>query len=215
MQRDALPAAIDDFDWDIDDESTRRDGTQPGEILETRPAAGEILREGDTLTVVVSEGATLVDVPAGLVGMPGDEAAAALEAAGFVPELIEQQSTDVDEGLVIGFADGDPGGRAPNGSTIRLTVSSGEEFEMPDVTGRPYADAVATALRRRARRAGRRGGRRRRRARHGASAPIPSPATTSSRATRSRSSWRTARSRSPSCGGTASTRPPRSSRSGA
>ena len=144
MQRDALPAAIDDFDWDIDDESTRRDGTQPGEILETRPAAGEMLREGDTLTVVVSEGATLADVPAGLVGMPGDEAAAALEAAGFVPELIEQQSTDVDEGLVIGFADGDPGGRAPNGSTIRLTVSSGEEFEMPDVTGQPYADAVAS-----------------------------------------------------------------------
>ncbi len=144
MQRDALPAAIDDFHWDIDDETVRRDGTQPGQILETRPAAGEMLREGDTLTVVVSEGATLVDVPAGLEGMGGDEAAAALTEAGFVAELVEQPSTEVDEGLVIGFADGDPGDRAPRGSTIRLAVSSGEEFEMPNVTGQPYAEAVAT-----------------------------------------------------------------------
>jgi len=144
MQRDALPSAIDEFGWDIRDETTRRDGTQPGEILETRPAAGEMLREGDTLTVVVSEGATLVDVPDGLEGMAGDDAAAALEAAGFVPELVERSSAEVDEGLVIGFADSDPGDQAPRGSTIRLAVSSGEEFPMPDVTGQPYAEAVTT-----------------------------------------------------------------------
>jgi serine/threonine-protein kinase len=144
MQRDALPLAIDDFGWDIRDETTRRDGTQPGEILETNPAAGEMLREGDTLTVVVSEGPTLVDVPDGLAGMTGEDAAAALEDAGFVPELVERPNPDVPEGVVIGFVDGDPGVQAPNGSTIRLSVSSGDEFEMPDVTGQPYADAVAS-----------------------------------------------------------------------
>ena len=144
MQREALPAAIDDFDWEIRDETTRRDGTQPGQILETRPAAGEMLREGDTLTVLVSEGATLVDVPSGLEDMTGEDAAAALEAAGFVPELVEQPSEDVDAGLVIGFADGDPGDQAPKGSTIRLAVSSGDEFAMPDLRGQPHADAVAT-----------------------------------------------------------------------
>jgi eukaryotic-like serine/threonine-protein kinase len=144
MQRDALPAAIDEFNWEIRDETTRRDGTQPGQILETRPAAGEMLREGDTLTVVVSEGATLVDVPSGLAGMSGEDAAAALEAAGFVPQLVEQPSEDVPDGVVIGFADGDPGDQLPRGSTIRLAVSSGEEFPMPDLRGRPYAEAVAT-----------------------------------------------------------------------
>ena len=46
MQRDALPTAIDEFHWDISDETVRRDGTQPGQILETHPAAGEMLREG-------------------------------------------------------------------------------------------------------------------------------------------------------------------------
>ena len=64
-------------------------------------------------------------------------------AAGFVAELVAQPSEDVDEGLVIGFADGDPGDQAPKGSTIRLVVSSGDEFEMPDLRGQPYADAVA------------------------------------------------------------------------
>jgi eukaryotic-like serine/threonine-protein kinase len=144
MQRDALPAAIDEFNWEIRDRTTRRDGTQPGQILETQPAAGEMLREGDTLTVLVSEGATLVDVPPDLTGMTGEDAAAALEAAGFVPELIEQPSEDVEEGQVIGFADGDPGDQAPRGSTIRLAVSSGDEFALPDLRGQPYADAVAT-----------------------------------------------------------------------
>jgi eukaryotic-like serine/threonine-protein kinase len=144
MQRDALPAAIDDFDWEIRDETTRRDGTQPGQILETEPAAGEMLREGDTLRVLVSEGATLVDVPSDLAGMTGEDAAAALEAAGLVPQLVEQPSEEVDEGLVIGFADEDPGDQAPKGSTIRLAVSSGDEFAMPDLRGQPYADAVAT-----------------------------------------------------------------------
>jgi serine/threonine-protein kinase len=143
MQRDALPAAIDDFGWDIEDETTRRDGTQPGQILETDPAAGEELREGDTLTVLVSEGPTLVDLPEGLAGMTVDDATAALEAVGLGAEIVLQPSDDVPEGVVIGLAGDDPGGQAPRGSAVSLAVSSGTEFAMPDVAGQPYADAVA------------------------------------------------------------------------
>jgi serine/threonine-protein kinase len=144
MQREALPTAIDDFNWDIEDEMTRQDGTQPGQILETRPAAGEELREGDTLTVVVSEGPTLVDLPEGLAGMTADDATAALEAVGLGAEIVLQPSEDVPEGTVIGIAGDDPGDRVPKGSSVPLAVSSGDQFPMPDVTGRPYADAVAT-----------------------------------------------------------------------
>ena len=212
MQRDALPAAIDDFDWEIRDETTRRDGTQPGQILETEPAAGEMLREGDTLTVLVSEGATLVDVPSDLAGMTGEDAAAALEAAGFVPELVEQPSEEVDEGLVIGFADGDPGDRGPQGvddppgGLVRRRVRD--------------ARPAWPALRRRGRHPrGRRAGRqdrhrhrRRRRGRARSSAPTPRPARRSSPATASRWSSPRTGSRCPSCGATASRRPQRPSR---
>ena len=143
MQRDALPGVIDEFGWEISDETTRRDGTQPGQILETDPAAGEELREGDTLTVLVSQGPTLVDLPEGLAGMTADDATAALEAVGLGAEVVLQPSDDVPEGIVIGVAGDEAADQAPRGSTVPLAVSSGTEFAMPDVTGRPYAEAVA------------------------------------------------------------------------
>jgi serine/threonine-protein kinase len=130
------------FGWTIDIEEVRQDGTEPDEIVATRPEPGGRLREGETLTVVVSQGATLVPLPADLVGMTDDEAVAALEATGLVAELVPTPSDDDDEGLVIGFADGDPGAEVPKGSTIRLAVSSGDEVEIPDVEGEPYASAV-------------------------------------------------------------------------
>jgi beta-lactam-binding protein with PASTA domain/tRNA A-37 threonylcarbamoyl transferase component Bud32 len=143
MQRDALPTAIEDFHWEIQDEMTRRDGTEPGQILETRPGPGEDLREGATLHVVVSEGPTLVDVPAGLTDMTGDDAAAALEAAELRAELVDTRSAEVAEGDVIGFADGAPGAQLPKGSIVRLEVSVGNRFELPSVRGEPYSEAVA------------------------------------------------------------------------
>jgi serine/threonine-protein kinase len=143
MQRDALPTAIEDFHWEIQDEMIRRDGTEPGQILETRPGPGEDLREGATLHVVVSEGPTLVGVPAGLTDMTGDEAAAALEAAELRAELVDTRSAEVAEGDVIGYADGDPGAQLPKGSVVRLEVSVGNRFELPSVRGQPYSEAVA------------------------------------------------------------------------
>ncbi len=143
MQRHDLNGAIGDFGWEVKDEKTRQDGTVPGQILETRPGAGEQLREGDTLTVVVSEGPTLVPVPSDLVGMTEDEARQALESAGLVAALIPQPDDEVDEGIVTGFVDDvEPADELPKGSTVSLTVSSGSEFEIPDLEGTQYADAV-------------------------------------------------------------------------
>jgi eukaryotic-like serine/threonine-protein kinase len=139
---DAL-GAVADYDWTIDEELVRRDGTEAGEVLEADPAPGEELREGGTLRLVVSEGAPLVDVPPGLVGSTGDAAVAALEAAGLVAEVVPQADEDVDEGIGIGFADGEPEAQLPRGSTVRLAVSVGDELEVPDVEGWDYADAVA------------------------------------------------------------------------
>ncbi len=142
LQQSALVSEVGDFRWTIEIEELRRDGTEPGEIVETRPAGGSELREGHTLTVVVSLGATLVDVPPGLVGVSDDEAMAALEAAGLAGAVVLTPSEDVEEGIVIGFADGDPGPKAPKGSTVRLSVSAGDDVEVPDLEGRPYEDAV-------------------------------------------------------------------------
>jgi eukaryotic-like serine/threonine-protein kinase len=143
MQRQAVPAMVDDFDWTIEEELVRRPNTEPGEVVETRPAAGEDLREGSTLTLVVSEGPPLVAVPDDLVGLQFDEARAALENAGLQAEEVPQPNEDVPEGEVTGFADGEPPAELPQGDTVRLVVSSGDELEMPDLEGRDYAEAVA------------------------------------------------------------------------
>jgi eukaryotic-like serine/threonine-protein kinase len=143
MNRTDALGAVADYDWTIDEELVRRDGTEEGEVLEADPAPGEELREGGTLRLVVSEGAPLVDVPAGLVGSTQAAAVAALEAAGLVAQVVPQADEDIDEGIVIGFADGEPEAQLPRGSTVRLAVSAGDELEVPDVEGWDYGDAVA------------------------------------------------------------------------
>jgi serine/threonine-protein kinase len=143
MQRRDVEGAVRDFGWDVVFEETRQDGTQPGQVLETRPAGGESLREGSRLTVVVSQGATLVDLPEGLVGMTDEEARTALEEADLVPALIPEPSEEVDEGIVTGFVDGEPPDQVAKGSTVSLFVSSGPEFTVPELAGESYADAAA------------------------------------------------------------------------
>ena len=141
MQRADLLDEVGDLGWNIEVEEVRQDGTEAGEVISTRPEPGQKLREGETLVVVVSQGATLVDLPADLAGMTSDDASAALRAAGLAVELVPIPDDDVDEGVVIEVLD-DPGARVPRGSTVRLSVSAGDEIDVPDVEGQPYADAV-------------------------------------------------------------------------
>jgi eukaryotic-like serine/threonine-protein kinase len=142
MQRGDLLDEVGGFGWNIDVEEVRQDDTEPGEIVATRPEPGERLREGQTLTVVVSQGATLVPLPEGLLGMSPEEATDALAEAGLGVELVPEPSEDVEEGEIIGFTDGDPGAQVPKGSVVRLSVSVGDEVEVPDLEGWHYTDAV-------------------------------------------------------------------------
>jgi serine/threonine-protein kinase len=142
MQQRDVAGAVSEFGWDITYEETRQDGTQEGQVLATRPPGGESLKEGSTLTVVVSQGATLVALPADLVGMTGDDARTALEEAGLVAALVPAPSDEVEEGIVTGFVDGEPPDEVPKGSTVSLLVSSGPDSTVPDLAGRTYAEAV-------------------------------------------------------------------------
>jgi beta-lactam-binding protein with PASTA domain/tRNA A-37 threonylcarbamoyl transferase component Bud32 len=131
------------YGWRIETEEDRRDGTEPGQILGTDPEPGSSLREGATLTVTVSLGPTLVDVPQDLVGLTQDEAEDRLreQAPELTPEFVPEASEEVEEGTVIRLGDG-VGEQAPKGSTIRVVVSSGEPRpEVPDVIGWSFDDA--------------------------------------------------------------------------
>src|SRR5690606_9218765 len=142
MQADEAEATVADFDWRVVREEEHRDGTEEGEVLATRPAAGERLREGERLVLVVSLGPALVDVPDYLIGMTQEEAEAEMEAVGLQADFVPQPSRSFDEGVVTGYVDEDVPDQLPRGSTVSLYVSSGDEVEVPDLEGLPYADAV-------------------------------------------------------------------------
>jgi len=127
-----------EHDWEIDEKRTRRDGTEPGEVVSTEPPAGERLAEGGTLVVLVSEGNTLADLPAPLRGRPVLEVVAALEQAGLRHQITEVPDEEVPAQHVIG-TDPELGDEVPKGTVVPLQVSLGPEPrtvpELPDGAG--------------------------------------------------------------------------------
>jgi eukaryotic-like serine/threonine-protein kinase len=143
MQYDDALKLVEPNGWNVVAERTRQDGTVPGQVLESRPTAGEKLKEGQKLTLVVSDGPTLVQPPDGLEGKTQEEATAMLAAVELGVEFVPQENNDAPEGTVIGFADnGPPAEGFPKGSTVRLLVASDQEPEIPDLVGVPYQEAV-------------------------------------------------------------------------
>ena len=81
---------------------------------------GQVLHRGDTVSLTVSKGPQLVEIPSDLRGMGVEAATSALEGLGFHVEL---ERTDFYVGLqyVVG-SDPDAGTRAPYGSTVTLKI---------------------------------------------------------------------------------------------
>jgi beta-lactam-binding protein with PASTA domain/tRNA A-37 threonylcarbamoyl transferase component Bud32 len=126
-QIDELELVAAQNDWVLDRKKTRRDGTEPGEIVSTDPAAGEELDEGGTLVVVVSEGNELTAVPTGLEGRPLPEVAAELEAAGLahaVAQRVHHEEIPLDAVVAV---EGEVPAELPRGTALPLVVSDGPE----------------------------------------------------------------------------------------
>ena len=113
--------------WKVTVVRKRQNDTIRGQVLATSPAAGERLADGRTLTITVSDGQQIIDLPAELAGATLEEATAALEAVGLSAEVTETPySEDVAKDVVIGVAEGTPG-KIERGSTVGLVVSNGPE----------------------------------------------------------------------------------------
>ncbi|MFD5076568.1 Stk1 family PASTA domain-containing Ser/Thr kinase [Streptomyces sp. NPDC058371] len=90
-----------------------------GEVAEQSPGPGRYLAEGDTVTLTISKGPEMVEVP-DVVGDSVDDATKALEDAGF--------EVDEDRGLLGLFGDTvkgqsvDGGEEAPKGSKITIEI---------------------------------------------------------------------------------------------
>ena len=94
---------------------------EPGTVVSQDPSAGADADDGATVTIEVSKGTGLVDVP-NVVGLSRGEAEDELSSAGLEANVVEVPSADP-EGTVV--AQNPTGGEARQGSSVRLNVSTG------------------------------------------------------------------------------------------
>ncbi|WP_053226612.1 Stk1 family PASTA domain-containing Ser/Thr kinase [Solirubrobacter soli] len=104
------------------------------QVISQDPAAGERVKEGTTITTVISAGKGEVPVPA-VEGQSEDDAVKALEDAGFKTKTKTAFSDSVASGEVIS-QDPAAGTSLTKGHTVTLTVSKGVQgIEVPKVVG--------------------------------------------------------------------------------
>ena len=127
-------------------EGAKQDSEEPeGAIISQTPAAGESLRTGSRIYVIVS-GRQVAEVP-DVGNRTSKEASQTLEEAGFKVEEETGESPESYQGYVIGQ---DPwGGRnAEVGSTVTITVGGGPEtVAAPDLSKRTYESVNEKATR--------------------------------------------------------------------
>ena len=115
-----------------------------GEVCSQDPAAQTKVKEGTTVTVVISTGMETVKVPS-LYGMTVDEAKKALEALGLeLDSDIEYQTSMEPVGTVIAQSV-EPEQTIMVGDSVRITVSKepiSETTNMPDLIGMEIHEAV-------------------------------------------------------------------------
>jgi beta-lactam-binding protein with PASTA domain len=117
------------------------------DVISQDPLAGSPYERGQVVTLLVSSGPGLIDIP-DLAGKTEAEAVAALVQAGFNFEVLEEPAEAIEEGKVIRT---DPAGgtQLRGGETVRIYLSSGRPTaRVPAVVG-ILADTAISELRNR------------------------------------------------------------------
>lgn len=126
-------------------ERVRRDDTAAGDLLGVDPPSGTRLAEGERVTLTVSEGPPLVEIPGDVAGLTADDARERLDALGLVVERVDERwSEEVPSGQVVSTAPG-AGDELEKGASVVLVVSQGPEPRViPQVGGMTAAQFEAT-----------------------------------------------------------------------
>lgn len=144
QSREDAEQALDDAGFGVAVE-TRPDNDAPSDtVIETDPPAGESVRRGSQVTLIVSSGPSQVAVPP-VVGETVNAAGQQLSAVGLKSSSTEQDS-DRPKGEVISQSP-NAGTQVDPGSTVSLVVSRGPAqpatVDVPNVVGQNRADAVS------------------------------------------------------------------------
>jgi serine/threonine-protein kinase len=132
--------------WTIVVTSERNDEIPAGSVVRTEPAEGSKLKEGQTLTIVISEGPTFATLP-DVSGADAQSAIDQLTALGLAVTPRDTASEDVPAGTAIGWNVPEqpglnPGDQLLKGTAIDVLVSVGPAMrEVPTIVGLKLEDA--------------------------------------------------------------------------
>lgn len=139
-----IPALVAEGEWELRRLETRINGSTEGAVVSQDPEAGTELDPGETVTVTVSLGGEMVEIPNDLLGLTLQQAQDRLAISSlFVGTVTEENSESLDAGLVVGIDE--PTRQKPQGEAVALRVSVGPEARIvPDaIIGTTIADATA------------------------------------------------------------------------
>lgn len=106
-------------------EETFSDTVPEGQITAQLPLAGESIREGETVRVAVSRGASKRVLP-DISGMTAEQAVEALSKEGFVAVQVDEVNESAELGYVIGYQSVQAGDTLAYGSVVSVRVSAEE-----------------------------------------------------------------------------------------
>jgi eukaryotic-like serine/threonine-protein kinase len=116
-----------------------------GTVVSTNPAPHSLVKKGDTVTLDVAIPAPLkrVAVPSGLIGVPVAHAESLLQAQGLQYTVAYKADNSVTTGNVIS-TNPSSGNKVAQGSTVALTVSSGQaNVTVPSLIGLPQSQVTS------------------------------------------------------------------------
>ncbi|MDD7582029.1 Stk1 family PASTA domain-containing Ser/Thr kinase [Corynebacterium sp. 32222D000AT] len=114
-------------------------------VIRVNPGPGSQLQKNATVTLTVSSGKEITDVPE-VTGLDLESASRALDEAGLTlsDDITEEDSEDVPAGQIISQSPA-PGSQLSKGSKVKVTVSQGvKQVRIPRLTGMDWGDARQT-----------------------------------------------------------------------
>ena len=116
------------------------DNVPIGFVISQNPMAGKKMGPGSTVDLVISSGPSLIEL-SDLSKKSVEDATQILEILGLEFEILEEYSTDIEEGLVSGTLP-EAGETITPDDIVTIIVSLGIKIEVPEVEGFTYQDAI-------------------------------------------------------------------------
>ena len=134
-------AIIVEAGFTVGEVSERNDDSAEGTVLDQSPVANASADKGSAITLVISIGPELAEIPT-LIGLPEEEALALLEEAGFVAQPLPDEFNEKIKAGEVFKQTPSPGEMVQKGSSVQYVASRGvESVKVPNVVGMTRANA--------------------------------------------------------------------------